>query len=132
MSLDKDKDREVVDPSLPLISNVVSLSSVASSSSSLTPPRIADQHQASPSPTPSADSNNSGHNNNNNGSNNTRRATLRFKRGIEISFDVDQNGQPVTLNNHEPSSATSSSSSVMPSVSSEEPKQYHHIITTVL
>ncbi|XP_045034659.1 general transcriptional corepressor trfA [Daphnia magna] len=104
-----DKDKETVDPSLPLISNVVSLSSIASSSSSLTPPPPTHFHHSPstqpPSPTPSAESGNSS----------VRRTTLRFKRGIEISFDVDQNGQPVTVNNHE--------TAAMPSASSEEPRQ---------
>jgi hypothetical protein len=98
-----------VDPSLPLISNVVSLSSIASSSSSLTPPppTRSDQSPSTqpPSPTPSAESGNSS----------VRRTTLRFKRGIEISFDVDQNGQPVSVNNHE--------ATPMPSASSGEPRQ---------
>ena len=98
-----------MDPSLPLISNVVSLSSIASSSSSLTPPppTRSDQSPSTqpPSPTPSAES----------GKSSVRRTTLRFKRGIEISFDVDQNGQPVSVNNHE--------ATPMPSASSGEPRQ---------
>lgn len=102
--VDKEKD-----PSMPLISNVVSLSSVASSSSSVTPPPPTRSEESPstqpPSPTPSAES----------GNGNVRRTTLRFKRGIEISFEVDQNGQPVTVNNHEVSST--------PSASSGEPRQ---------
>lgn len=81
------KDKRV-DPSLPLISNVVSLSSVASSPNA-------------PSPTPSGGSNGGSGGVPGGNNSNTRRTTLRLKRGIEISFDVDQNGQPVTVNNHQ-------------------------------
>lgn len=43
----------------------------------------------------------------NGGNSNTRRATLRLKRGIEISFEVDVNGQPVPAVEPSAQSATS-------------------------
>lgn len=68
----------------------------------------------SSSPTPSG-----GEGNNSNSSATPRRTTLRLKRGIEISFDVDQNGQPVTVNNNNHSAG----SAALPSGSSGEPRQ---------
>ena len=74
------REKEAADACLPLISNVVSLSG----SSPL--PAGAGSGEAESDDSPSG------------GSNSNRRATLRFKRGIEISFDVDSNGHPVTVN----------------------------------
>lgn len=115
--LDKDGGKETPDPTLPLISSVVSLSSMTSQAplADATSDPTPSKQQPSPpppasvSPTPSTESNGLS----------TTRTTLRLKRGIEISFDVDKNGQPVAVNHQRgDSSAPSGSSS-----SSGEPRE---------
>ena len=79
------REKEVADACLPLISNVVSLSGSSPSPAG----GGGGTRDAESGDSPSGGSSSS---------NNNRRATLRLKRGIEISFDVDSNGQPVTVN----------------------------------
>ena len=78
------------DPPLPLISNVVSLSDAAAFSGAAAEVEelTATEEEATNLSVES--------NTRNSSNNNTRRATLRLKRGIELSFEVDQNGQPIS------------------------------------
>lgn len=98
-----------------MISSVVSLSSLAGAAPDATSePAGSKRYESSPpplSPTPSTES--TGRNGN------TRRTTLRLKRGIEISFDVDKNGQPVSVN-HQRNDASAPSAS---SGASGEPRE---------
>ena len=93
-----------MDAPLPLISNVVSLSQTAADElESFAAAAAADDNgdDATADTAPSNNNSNSRNSNNSSSSSNNnnsgRTATLRLKRGIEISFQVDQNGQPVTV-----------------------------------